>query len=164
MSSRMAHTNSVYCFMYFAIYVLTFWDSQAFVSDHGSNLFALDLRNGRVSYGYKGLAGAVTAMSSCPSFLASASEDRFLRFHSTFAPSAQVGQQQEHKGEVLDKLYIKVKPTAVVWDRHVDINVRGTQDQIDGSESEGDVDDVWDRMEDIGSDGQPDGRKKTRAV
>jgi ribosome biogenesis protein NSA1 len=30
--------------------------SEAFVSDHGSNLFALDLRNGRVIYSYKGQA------------------------------------------------------------------------------------------------------------
>ena len=28
--------------------------SQAFVSDHGSNLYALDLRNGKISFGYKG--------------------------------------------------------------------------------------------------------------
>ena len=28
--------------------------SEVFVADHGCNLFALDLRNGKVSYGYKG--------------------------------------------------------------------------------------------------------------
>lgn len=30
--------------------------SEAFVSDNGSNLLALDLRNGHVSYSYKGLS------------------------------------------------------------------------------------------------------------
>lgn len=29
-------------------------NSEVFTSDHGSNLYALDLRNGRVIYGYKG--------------------------------------------------------------------------------------------------------------
>lgn len=38
------------------VHMLTTDLSEAFVSDHGSNLFALDLRNGRVIYSYKGQA------------------------------------------------------------------------------------------------------------
>ena len=29
--------------------------SEAFISDNGSNLFSVDLRNGKIAYGYKGL-------------------------------------------------------------------------------------------------------------
>lgn len=29
-------------------------DSEVFVADRGCNLFALDMRNGRIVYGYKG--------------------------------------------------------------------------------------------------------------
>jgi hypothetical protein len=29
--------------------------SEAFISDHGSNVYAVDLRNGNIAYGYKGL-------------------------------------------------------------------------------------------------------------
>lgn len=30
--------------------------SEVFVADNGGGLFALDLRNGKIAYGYKGLA------------------------------------------------------------------------------------------------------------
>lgn len=139
-------------------------NSQVFISDHGSNLFSLDLRNGNVSYGYKGLSGTVTSMAPCPSFLASASEDRFLRLHSTFALPAQTGQQQENKGEVLDKLYMKVKPTVVIWDGQAepgfdDSGANGNEDADSGKEA----DDVWDEMENADSEDEPEGRKKSKS-
>lgn len=114
-----------------------------------------------MSYGYKGLAGAVTSIAPAPTLLASVSEDRFLRLHSTPAPPAQAGQQQEHKGEVLDKLYMKVKPTVVVWDGQAGVSVNG------GAGDEGDADsdgegDVWDKMEDVESDDGAEGRKKSK--
>ena len=28
--------------------------SEVFISDNGSNLFSMDLRNGKIAYGYKG--------------------------------------------------------------------------------------------------------------
>ena len=34
---------------------LTSISSEVFVSDQGTNLFALDLRTGRITYGYKGM-------------------------------------------------------------------------------------------------------------
>lgn len=140
-------------------------NSQVFVSDHGCNLVALDLRNGQISYGYKGLAGAVTSMASCPSFLASAAEDRFLRLHSTFAPPAQAGQQQEHKGEVLDKLYMKVKPTVVIWDGQMDEVIKNGAASRDGDaeSSDDEADDVWNKIEDVDSEDELEGRKKSRA-
>ena len=132
------------------------------MSDHGCNLFALDLRNGKVSFGYKGLSGAVTSVTSSPSLLVSAAEDRFIRLHSTFPPPPQVGQQQENKGEVLDKLYVKVKPTVVLWDGKVDeLETKATENDVD--ESDDDDDDVWDKLEDVDSDDEATARKKTRA-
>ncbi|KAI0341727.1 hypothetical protein BDW22DRAFT_1332193 [Trametopsis cervina] len=138
-------------------------EHQVFVSDRGSNLYALDLRNGNVTFGYKGFSGAVTSMASCPSFLASAAEDRYVRFHSTFPPPTQIGQQQEHKGAVLEKAYVKVVPTVVVWDRVNDVSTKGRN--AEDEEDEDNEDGVWDEMEDAETDEEePVGRKKkTRA-
>lgn len=38
--------------------------SQVFVSDRGSNLYALDLRNGNVTFGYKGKTFSARRLSS----------------------------------------------------------------------------------------------------
>ncbi|CCL99152.1 uncharacterized protein FIBRA_01167 [Fibroporia radiculosa] len=121
-------------------------EHEAFVADHGCNLFALDLRNGRVSYGYRGLAGSVMSMAPSPSFLASVSQDRFLRLHSTFPPPAQAGSQQEQKGNVVDKQFMKTNPTVIVWDQftgHLG-DARVDSDTEDGAD-----DAVWDAMQNV---------------
>ncbi|CAL1704873.1 unnamed protein product [Somion occarium] len=124
-------------------------ENEVFVADHGCNLFALDLRNGQVAYGYKGLAGAITSVGPSPMFLASVSQDRFLRLHSTFPPPNEVGKQQEQKGEVLDKIYMKVVPTAVIVDPR---DEEGDVSQKDESDAEDEEDNVWDEMETADSD------------
>ncbi|KAI0695930.1 hypothetical protein BC835DRAFT_1406096 [Cytidiella melzeri] len=135
-------------------------EHQVFVSDRGSSLYALDLRNGKVSFGYKGFSGAVTSLAVCPSFMASTAEDRYVRLHSTFPPPAQVGQQQEHKGEVLEKTYVKVVPTVVLWDGVDEVAASNAQREA----AEDDDDEVWDEMEEAESDEENvKGRKKTRA-
>ncbi|PSS06885.1 hypothetical protein PHLCEN_2v3513 [Hermanssonia centrifuga] len=133
-------------------------EHEIFVSDRGCNLFALDLRNGKVAYGYKGLAGAVTSIAPSPSFVASGADDRFLRLHSTFSLPSAVGEQQEQKGDVLDKLYMKVTPTAVVWDGKVSAAI---SESGEGSDEEAD-DDVWEEMEDVESDDGRTERKKSK--
>jgi ribosome biogenesis protein NSA1 len=97
-----------------------------------------------------------------PSFLASAAEDRYVRLHSTFPPPAQVGQQQERKGEVLEKTYVKVVPTVVLWDG---VEATGSSQSADGNDKdEGDDDDVWDNMQEADSgEENTKGRKKSRA-
>ncbi|KAI0818558.1 hypothetical protein BC629DRAFT_1635128 [Irpex lacteus] len=135
-------------------------EHQVFVSDRGSNLYALDLRNGKITFGYKGFSGAVTSIAVSPSFLASTAEDRYVRLHSTYPPAAQVGQQQEHKGEVLEKTYAKVVPTVVLWDG-VDNSRSNATDEEEG---EGDEDELWNNMEDVESDDEAGkGHKKTRS-
>ncbi|KAJ3485694.1 hypothetical protein NLI96_g4784 [Meripilus lineatus] len=128
-------------------------ENEAFVSDKGCNLFALDLRNGKVSFSYKGLSGAISSVAPSPSFLATASQDRFLRLHSTFPPPKQPADQQENKGQVLDKLYMKVAPTVVVLEQ-AEEPLETTHASLEG---DGDQDDdVWDKMEDaeVESDGE----------
>lgn len=116
-----------------------------------------------MSYGYKGLSGATTALTTSSAFLVSASEDRFLRLHSTFPPPPQVGQQQEEKGEVLDKLYVKVKPTVVVWDGVVDVSTNeDVAGEGEGSDDEND-DAVWDELDDVDSEDEAVKRKKSKA-
>ncbi|KAH9842823.1 uncharacterized protein C8Q71DRAFT_222574 [Rhodofomes roseus] len=141
-------------------------EHEVFVSDNGSNLFALDLRNGRVIYGYKSIAGAVSSVAHSPSVLASVAQDRFLRLHSTFPPPKEPGQQQEHKGEVLDKLYMKAVPTVVVWDQSADAS-QAVQGAEEAGEEADDDDDVWDAMEDVEdeeTEGRRSGKKKSRTA
>ncbi|KAI0064617.1 hypothetical protein BV25DRAFT_1781958, partial [Artomyces pyxidatus] len=126
-----------------------FHDHEIFVADNGSNLFALDTRTGRVVYGYKGLAGAVTSIAPSPSVMVSTSLDRYIRVHSAFPP-VEPGQQQDHKGEVREKVYVKSVPTAVVWDQVLDAeDLRPRADNDDGSE---DDDEVWEGMEEAEDD------------
>ena len=101
----------------------------------------------------------MTSVAPAQSYMASVSQDRFLRLHSTFGPPAEAGKNQDHKGEVLDKLYMKVVPTVVVWDGSTDAS-ESTPDE----EDEG-VDDVWDAMqaaEDDSEDEEKSGRRKDK--
>ncbi|GLB35001.1 putative WD repeat domain 74 [Lyophyllum shimeji] len=112
-------------------------EHEVFVSDQGCNLFALDLRNGQVIYGYKGLSGAVTSIAPSHSVLATCALDRYVRIHSTFSPPQHAGQQQERKGEVLEKVFMKSIPSVIVWDQAADAT----------SECAAEDDDVWETME-----------------
>jgi ribosome biogenesis protein NSA1 len=74
--------------------------------------------------------------------MASTALDRYTRIHSTFPPPAEIGKQQERKGDVLDKIFTKSIPTVIVWD----------QDQAAKSVtpvSQVEEDDVWENMEHI---------------
>ncbi|KAF7338337.1 hypothetical protein MVEN_02059200 [Mycena venus] len=138
------------------IHMLTTGLSEAFVSDHGSNLFALDLRNGRVIYSYKGLSGAVNSMAPSPSLLVSTALDRYCRIHTSFPPPPDAGQNQDNKGQVVEKVYMTSVPTVVAWD--------GVESTTQAPEPEAeDDDDVWDDMENIeDSDDESKGRKRRR--
>ncbi|OCH95506.1 hypothetical protein OBBRIDRAFT_809688 [Obba rivulosa] len=118
-------------------------ENEIFVSDHGCNLFAADLRNGKVIYGYQGLSGAITSMTTSGSLLASVSQDRFVRLHSTFPPPPEAGHRQEQKGEILEKVYLKVIPTVVASDDVADVDTS----LLDAVEDEAVDDDVWNAME-----------------
>ncbi|THH07439.1 hypothetical protein EW145_g3382 [Phellinidium pouzarii] len=124
---------------------------ELFVADNGTNLSALDLRNGRTIYSYKKLQGTITSISpSAGRFLGSASRDRFVRLHSTFPPPEKAGSQQEEKGDVLGSVYMKTVPTAIVFD----ISGAGSTNRgINNSEKHaaemGEDDDVWVGMEDV---------------
>jgi len=131
---------------------------EIFVGDCGSNLYSLDLRNGSIVYGYKGLSGSVTSLAPSPSILVSTSLDRYARIHSTFPPPSTAGDQQPQKGAVLDKVFMKSIPTVVVWDgddSHSEI-IAANDDEADN--------DVWDEMENVEDDGddEPNAKKKRR--
>lgn len=112
-----------------------------------------------------GIAGAVSSLAPSPSLLASVAQDRFMRLHSTFPPPKEPGQQQDNKGVVLDKLYMKTIPTVVVWDRSEDASQATSATEEDAEEV--DDDDVWAAMEDAedGEDVEGGRRgKKSRTV
>ncbi|GBE82339.1 WD40-repeat-containing domain protein [Sparassis latifolia] len=133
-----------------------FSEHELFVADQRCDLSALDLRNGKTIYSYKALAGAVTSLAPSPGLLASVSQDRFLRLHSTYTPPEEVGQQQSKKGEVLDKVYMKVTPTFVAWDQNADLEP-ASRSQDDDEDQHGVGDDVWANMEDVESDNESGG-------
>jgi len=134
-------------------------EHEVFVSDQTSSLFAVDARNGRVIYGYKGIAGAVTSMAPSPAGLVSTALDRYARVHSTYPPPVEAGQHQDNKGAVLEKVYLKSIPTCVIWD---EVAGEGA-DQGDGMRgrddagADSDEDDIWEDMpvvEDSGDEGE----------
>ncbi|KAG6889308.1 hypothetical protein C0995_001964 [Termitomyces sp. Mi166 len=117
-------------------------EHEIFASDHGSNLYSLDLRNGRIAYGYQGISGAVTSLAPSPTLLASTALDRFVRIHSTFPLTQQIGQQQEQKGQILVNVFMKCTPTVIVWDNVIGQEI--TAPMEDG--------DVWETLETTGID------------
>jgi len=141
-----------------------FAEHEVFVSDNGCNLFALDLRNGGILCGYKGLSGAVTSIAPSPTFATSTALDRFSRIHSTSIPPQQAAQQVEKKGEVIHKVYMKSIPTVVIWDGDVanaGLNVDTRNEGEDDSEDEN----VWDRLENVAdSDGEDAPRSAKRST
>ncbi|THH32102.1 hypothetical protein EUX98_g2080 [Antrodiella citrinella] len=128
-------------------------EHEAFAADQGTNLYAIDLRNGQVTYGYKSIAGAVTSVASSGTYLASTAQDRYLRLHSTFPPPSEIGQQQDNKGEVLDKLYVKSVPTCIVADPSSPRSMEEDEEEEDEA--------VWAGMEDANSDDEG-GRKRQK--
>ncbi|KAF9005604.1 hypothetical protein BDQ17DRAFT_1239871 [Cyathus striatus] len=132
-------------------------ENQAFVSDHGSNLFCLDLRNGRIAYSYKGLSGAINSIASSPTNILSTSLDRYARIHSVYPLPEIEGQQQGDKGEVLEKIYLKSTPVAAVWDKGTSSGAEEKQSE----DLEGDDDDVWNEMNRVDDDdgGKPAKRR-----
>ncbi|KAI0283108.1 hypothetical protein BGY98DRAFT_953075 [Russula aff. rugulosa BPL654] len=125
------------------------YEHEVFVSDQTSNLFAIDIRNGRVIYGYKGIAGAITSMAPSPAGLISTSLDRYARVHSTYPPPPETGQAQDEKGAVLEKVYMRTIPTCVVWD--------GVTDEDDVEEDDDD-----DRMRRVAEDSENEGQTAQR--
>lgn len=91
---------------------------------------------------------------SLPSLLRPPSWDPFARTGSSVStarspPPSEPGQHQDNKGEVLDKVYMKVVPTVCVWDRDAHETPHSNPTEEGG---EGDADDIWDTIQDVESD------------
>ncbi|CAE6457656.1 unnamed protein product [Rhizoctonia solani] len=116
---------------------------ELFVSDNGSNLSSIDVRNGKICYSYKGLPSAVTSFTSISkSYLASVSLDRVFRLHTVYSPPPQANTQQLKKGAVIAQEFLKSTPITAAWD--------GFESKADVAE--GDEEDVWEGMEVRGED------------
>lgn len=100
-------------------------------------------------WNHSGIAGAINSIAASPTALASTSLDRYFRLHSTFPP-AEPGQQQDKKGQVLEKSYFKSIPTVVVWDQ--DITTEESKGSPKQTNDEDEDDDVWDGMERVEDD------------
>ncbi|KAL4074480.1 hypothetical protein V8B97DRAFT_1698717 [Scleroderma yunnanense] len=118
-------------------------EHEVFVSDQGSNLFTVDLRNGSILYSYKGISGAVSAVSPAGSLLASVALDRYARIHSTFPPPVEAGKHQSEKGIVLEKVYMTAVPTVVVWDQR-------DEKMIDADKEDDEA--IWEKMKNVGDE------------
>lgn len=122
----------------------------------------LDVDSHSILIDFEGLAGSVTSIAPSPTFMVSVARDRYCRIHSTFPAPEQPGQQQEHKGEVLEKIFTKSTPTVVVWDGdHSSTKPIASSQELE--EGDGDSDeDVWDNMEEVDDDGEVQGSKTTK--
>lgn len=118
-----------------------FSEHEAFISDQGSNVYAVDLRSGNISYGYKGLSGTAISLAASPSHLASASMDRYIRIHSVVQLPDKVGQHLDKKGTVLERVFMTTIPTVVVWDRE--------QDNVPVNEDDQEGEDLWEGMKNV---------------
>ncbi|KAG5727641.1 WD repeat-containing protein 74 [Termitomyces sp. T112] len=127
-------------------------EHELFAGDHDSNLYTLDLRNGRIAYRYQGLSGAVTSLAPSPTFLASAALDRFVRIHSTSSLEQQVCQQPQQKGQILDKVFMKCTPTTIVWDSVIEQSITIPMEG----------DDVWETLETTGIDSDGESKYQKR--
>ncbi|KAG1754286.1 WD40-repeat-containing domain protein [Suillus lakei] len=116
-------------------------EHEAFVSDHGSNVYAVDLRNGNIAYGYKGLSGTAISLAASPTHLASASIDRYIRIHSVVQLPDKVGQRLDKKGTVVERVFMTTVPTVVVWDQ--------VQDVVPVNEDEQEGEDIWEGMKNV---------------
>ncbi|KDN51532.1 hypothetical protein RSAG8_00077, partial [Rhizoctonia solani AG-8 WAC10335] len=115
---------------------------ELFVSDNGSSLSSIDVRNGKICYSYKGMSlGLPSAATSftpiSKSYLASVSLDRVFRLHTVYSPPPQANAQQLKKGAVIGQEFLKSTPIAAAWD--------GFESQV--TVAEGDEEDVWEGME-----------------
>jgi len=118
-------------------------DNEVFISDNGSNLFSIDLRNGKIAYGYKGLSGSVNAIAVTPKLLATTALDRFARVNSVCPLPELSGKQQDSRGTVLEKVFTKSIPTCIAWD--------GAPTTCEGA-----YDDIWENMEDVADESESD--------
>ncbi|TFK76495.1 hypothetical protein BDN72DRAFT_785446 [Pluteus cervinus] len=129
-------------------------ENQVFFADSGCNLSCIDIRNGRVAYSYKGMSGAVNSIAVTPHTLASTAHDRYMRIHTHF-PVSEPGEQQEVKGEIVEKHFATSIPTAVVA-------YQSPQVQNEREPEEGDEDGIWDEIELVEEDSDTEHNKKKR--
>jgi ribosome biogenesis protein NSA1 len=118
-----------------------FGEHQILLSDQGANLYTLDLRTGKILYGYNGLAGAVTSIAPSPQHIASTSLDRYARIHSVTLPPERPGANLDRRGQVLDKFYLPRVPTCAAWAGESEVKPSQKQNIDD--------DDVWENMQTI---------------
>ena len=99
----------------------------------------------------------MTSIAPAHALMASTSQDRYVRLNSTFGPPAEAGQQQEQKGEIVGKEYMKVVPTVVVWD-----GVMDAKETTAEREEEEPEDEVWDAMQTAESDSEDEEKSARR--
>jgi ribosome biogenesis protein NSA1 len=83
-------------------------------------------------------------MAIAPGILATTALDRFARIHSVYPLPKLVGQQQDQRGRVLEKVFTRSVPISVVWDGHSPTSLRHSNGCGDD-----DDDDVWRNMQHI---------------
>lgn len=87
--------------------------------------------------------------------MASTANDRFARLHSTTPPPSREGQNLDHKGTVLERIYVTTVPTVVIWDETADEG-KG----VDTTEEQ--EDEVWNDMEQVSETDTEEIRKTKR--
>ncbi|KZV91057.1 WD40 repeat-like protein [Exidia glandulosa HHB12029] len=130
-------------------------EHDVFLADERGQLFALDLRNGKQLYSYKGIGGTVNSMTlSGSNHILSSSMDRYVRLHTTFPAPSTAGKNMDGRGEIVAKLYTQDVVTAVA-STPIAVPQTSLGDEEDGE-------DIWDQMQSVDDDEEDQTRRKRR--
>ena len=90
----------------------------------------------------------MNSIAAAPGILATTALDRFARIHSVHPLPESAGQQQDQRGQVLEKVFTRSVPISVVWDGHSPAQPSHSNGDDD------DDDDVWGNMQHIGDESE----------
>ncbi|KZT59798.1 hypothetical protein CALCODRAFT_481300 [Calocera cornea HHB12733] len=159
-------------------------EHQLFAADAAGTLASVDTRTGRCMYTYRGLTSALTALAPVPTsgqpLLAAVGRDRTFRLSSAPPPPGDAKANAGQRGEELVRLWMPSVPLALVFAGFGEAGAGAVGgpgpagrdgDGKGGGDGEGDGE-VWEGMQEVGSDddddggddGEPEERKKRRRV
>ena len=121
-----------------------------------------DIYLGRLnSFFLAGISGAVTSIAVSSSALATTSLDRYVRTHDAVPPPSKAGTRMDKKGTVLNKTYANCIPTCIAWDG-TDLSPTPSDSAEAEDREDGDEEDVWEGMEEVSEDEEPDDKRKQK--
>ncbi|EAU88584.2 hypothetical protein CC1G_04290 [Coprinopsis cinerea okayama7 len=122
-------------------------ENELFVSDNGTNLYSVDLRTGKILYGYHGIAASVSCISTSSGPLLSGALDQYVRVHSVTPPPKDVKQRLDNRGITLERHFFQSTPTVITWDKRPWSSTSSGVEQVEEEDDDDPDHDIWDDLE-----------------